>query len=84
MEAMVAGVPVIGTDCIGLREVLMDTPSVMVPAKNIPVLAGAIYNEMTTPSRLGAEEFRDEAAKRFNVEARAKELENLMIQVLKS
>ena len=32
MEAMVAGVPVLGTDCIGLREVLAGTPSVMVPA----------------------------------------------------
>jgi glycosyltransferase involved in cell wall biosynthesis len=29
LEAMVAGVPVLGTDCIGLREVLRDTPSRM-------------------------------------------------------
>ena len=32
MEAMAAGVPVLGTDCIGLREVLRGTPSRVVRA----------------------------------------------------
>ena len=31
MEVLVAGVPVIGTDCVGMREVLLDTPARVVP-----------------------------------------------------
>src|SRR6185437_15543213 len=30
MEAMVAGIPVIGSDCVGLRETLAESPSVQV------------------------------------------------------
>ena len=30
MEAMVAGVPVVGTNCIGLGEILVDSPSAIV------------------------------------------------------
>lgn len=65
-EAMSAGTPVIGTDCIGLREVLKDTPWVMVPLRDSKALADALANEIKNPSRENAEEFRKVAMSRFD------------------
>ena len=42
MEGLCSGVPVLGTDCIGLREVLQGTPAVMVPAADANALALAL------------------------------------------
>jgi len=42
MEAMCVGTPVLGSNCIGLREVLADSPSRMVPAGDPAALAHAI------------------------------------------
>ncbi|MDA8170994.1 MAG: glycosyltransferase family 4 protein, partial [Nitrospiraceae bacterium] len=82
MEAMVAGVPVIGTSCIGLREVLKDTPSIMVKPGDGRALALALRNEMERPSRRIAEAFSAEAARRFDVKRQAKELQATMEQML--
>ncbi len=82
MEAMVAGVPVIGSDCIGLREVLKDTPSVVVPAANGDALAKAIANEIRNPSGKRAEEFKEEAASRFDVKKQASALETVFAGLL--
>lgn len=82
MEAMVAGVPVIGTSCIGLREVLKDTPSIMVKPGDARALALALRNEMKRPSRRKAEAFSVEAAHRFDVKRQAKELQATMEQLL--
>ncbi|MDA8326874.1 MAG: glycosyltransferase family 4 protein [Nitrospiraceae bacterium] len=82
MEAMVAGVPVIGTSCIGLREVLKDTPSVMVKPGDGRALALALRNEMERPSRQIAEAFSAEAARRFDVKKQAKKLEEIIGQLL--
>ena len=58
MEAMALGVPVLGSDCIGLREVLRGTPSVMVRAGDVAALAAglrqAIANPWTAEARLYA------------------------------
>ena len=74
MEAMVAGVPLIGTDCIGLREVINGTPCAKVPAGDSSALASAIENEIKEPTRLTAEAFSDEAAMRFDVREQARTL----------
>jgi len=84
MEAMTSGVPLIGTDCIGLRETLQDTPSVMVPAKNSAALAEALFKEMNNPSKRKVEKFREEAARRFCVKKQAEKLEGLMLDLLES
>jgi glycosyltransferase involved in cell wall biosynthesis len=83
MEAMVSGVPVIGTVCIGLREVLRNTPSKIVSPKNSTSLFEAIWEEMKMPSTERAKEFSSEAARRFNVKQRAAELEKLMLSHLR-
>jgi glycosyltransferase involved in cell wall biosynthesis len=64
MEAMAAGVPVLGSDCIGLREVLRGTPSRTVPAGDAGALAEAL--------RLALDEPWTEAARAFAAEARAR------------
>lgn len=73
-EALVAGVPLIGTDCVGLREVLRNTPARVVPAGNAKALAEAIENEMRFPSTEKARRFRETAAQRFDVRSQAEKL----------
>jgi len=82
MEAMVAGVPLIGTDCIGLREVLSDTPCMMVAAGNSIGLAGAIEAEIRTSSKAKAIEFTEEARRRFDVRQQAARMEALILNLL--
>ena len=81
-EAMVAGVPIIGTDCIGLREVLRDTPARVVPAADSKALAEAIIAEIENSSIEKMKHFRDEASKRFDVTKSTGELQNLIIKLV--
>lgn len=64
MEAMAAGVPVLGSDCPGLREVLCATPSRTVTANDAAALTEGL--------RLAIEEPWTEAARNFAPEARAR------------
>jgi glycosyltransferase involved in cell wall biosynthesis len=84
MEAMVAGVPVIGSDCVGLREVLKDTPNVVVPSAKSAALAEAIRSEMQKSSRSAAEAFQLQAAQRFDVRQRVAELEKVFKDLMRS
>jgi glycosyltransferase involved in cell wall biosynthesis len=79
MEAMTAGVPVIGSDCIGLREVLRNTPCTMFPTGDAAALADAIHREILSPTREQARAFTAVAAQRFDVRKRAAELEQVVI-----
>ncbi len=81
-EALVAGVPVIGTSCIGLREVLYDTPARVVPPADSRALALAIKAEMLHSSKAAARAYQPQAAARFDVGKRAVELEALLRQVM--
>lgn len=83
METMVAGTPIIGTDCIGLREVLRNTPAYIVRAKDGAALSEALAIEMRAPTTARAREFAAEAATRFAVKDRAAEIEKLMRACLK-
>lgn len=78
MEVMVSGVPVIGTSCMGLREVLRDTPGVMVEPANGQALARAIESEIKNPSKQRAEAFIAEAAERFDVKKQAQKIQNVI------
>jgi glycosyltransferase involved in cell wall biosynthesis len=79
---MVAGVPLIGTNCIGLREVLKSTHSVMVPIRDSKSIANALLNEMKNPSKKQAISFSKEAAFRFNVKRQALDLENIILKLI--
>lgn len=80
MEAMVAGVPLIGTNCVGLREVLMDTPASVVPVRDSLALSKALISEMQNPSTAKMKDFTTKAVARFEVTERAVEIEKLMLK----
>lgn len=82
METMVAGIPLIGTNCIGLREVLKGTPARIVPAEDSLALSEALIIEMKNPTTAQAKKFTTEAAARFQVKERAAEIEKLMLKFL--
>ncbi|MDR2763184.1 MAG: glycosyltransferase family 4 protein [Planctomycetaceae bacterium] len=67
MESLVLGTPVIGSDCIGLREVLKDTPSIIFENKNAESLADGIIKFIEKPERDFAKNYIPDAKKRFNV-----------------
>jgi glycosyltransferase involved in cell wall biosynthesis len=77
MEAMAAGVPVLGSDCIGLREVLRDTPSLSVPAGDANAWSGALAQTIARPLTEKARAFAAEARQRFDVTQAAEKLVHL-------
>nr|HMU05716.1 glycosyltransferase family 4 protein [Saprospiraceae bacterium] len=83
MEAIVAGVPLIGTNCIGLREVIRDTPANIVPIRDSLALSEALILEMKNPSITMMKNFAAAAATRFDVAERAAEIERLMLEVIR-
>jgi glycosyltransferase involved in cell wall biosynthesis len=74
MEAMAAGVPVLGSDCIGLREVLCNTPSVTVPAYDVEAWSIALERAIGLPWTEAAKAFAAEARRRFDVTEAAEHL----------
>jgi glycosyltransferase involved in cell wall biosynthesis len=77
MEAMAAGVPVLGTDCIGLREVLRGTPSRVVRAGDAESLAAGLHEALRAPRTAEAREYAAEACRRFDNERSARRLVEL-------
>lgn len=71
MEAMVSGVPLIASDCIGLREVVRETPTFIVKDGDPEVLAEKMVEIMNENAWHAFMEFRQEAAKRFDVRSAA-------------
>jgi len=81
MEAMVAGVPVVGTNCIGLGEILVDSPSAIVSPRDAVALAGALEHEANSSSRAAAEGFVPRAVERFDVANQVSRLGDLISQM---
>ncbi len=68
MEAMVLGVPVIGSDCLGLREILAGTPSSTPQHANASSLAEALMAFIENPSPEPARQYQETARKNFDVQ----------------
>src|SRR5262249_8436211 len=81
MEAMAAGVPVLGTDCIGLREVLRDTPSRMVRTGDEEDLTRGLREALADPWTLEARDFAAEACDRFDNAHSARKLLTLYTEM---
>jgi glycosyltransferase involved in cell wall biosynthesis len=77
-ETMVSGTPLIATNCIGLREVTQGTPAKTIPSSDAKALAEAIAQEILTPSKQEAEDFRLIAANRFDVKNQIVALKKLI------
>jgi glycosyltransferase involved in cell wall biosynthesis len=82
MEAMAVGVPVLGSNCIGLREVLRDTPSVMVRADDAGTWAAALHRAIVAPWTDAAGAFAPQARARFDVSRSAGQLLQLFDDLL--
>ncbi len=82
MEALAAGVPVLGSDCIGLREVLRDTPSLMAPAGDVDAWCNALERAVARPWAEAARDFAPEARRRFSVAPAAEQLRQVFDGVL--
>ncbi len=74
MEAMAAGTPVLGSDCIGLREVLRDTPSLVARADDAEDWCRALRETLAAPRHEEARAFAEEARARFDVAPAARRL----------
>ncbi|HEY1600597.1 MAG TPA: glycosyltransferase family 4 protein, partial [Pirellulales bacterium] len=84
MEAMVSGVPVLGTDCIGLREVLSNSPSVMVPANDPAALADALRRALEDSWKADAVGYVPAAQRRFDVQPVGQTLATLFASLVEA
>jgi glycosyltransferase involved in cell wall biosynthesis len=82
MEAMAAGVPVLGTDCIGLREVLRGTPARTVPAGDVDAMGQALKRALEAPWAEEARAFAPAARSRFDNAPSARKLAVVFDQLL--
>jgi glycosyltransferase involved in cell wall biosynthesis len=80
-EALCLGVPVVGSDCQGLREVLEGSPAHMVPAGDAAALTAVLRQAMTSPRKIEAEQFIPEARHRFDVRAGAQRLASYFLEL---
>jgi glycosyltransferase involved in cell wall biosynthesis len=74
MEAMCAGVPVLGSDCPGLREVLRGTPSRTFRWGDADALRHALHGALASPWAAAARSFAPAARRRFDVGPSARRL----------
>lgn len=76
MESLACGVPFIGSNCIGLREVLKGTPAIVVEKADSDSLARALSQEIKTCSRESFLSFIETASKMFDVRTTSQSLKN--------
>ncbi|MGF2685367.1 glycosyltransferase family 4 protein [Marinobacter sp. DUT-3] len=81
MEALCAGVPFVGSDCIGLREVLAGTPAIQVKSGDADSLARGILSCLEV-SRDTFEEYAPIALERFDVRKTAEGIHALYERAL--
>ena len=77
MEAMCSGVPVLGSDCPGLREVLRGTPARTFRSGDADALRHALRGALESPWSAAARSFAPAARQRFDVAASARLLLNV-------
>lgn len=78
METLTCGTPLISTDCVGLREVVQGTPTLVVPTRNSTALAEGIRKCMEQDQRQRFVEYAPIAADRYDVAATAIALDQLI------
>lgn len=84
METLAAGTPLIATNCIGLREILNDTPAEIVAPGDSVALASAIRNFMANSPKVTFESFAPFARARFSSERPSRALSNLYLELTSS
>lgn len=74
MEALAAAVPVVGTDCVGLNEVLQGTPAERITPGDARALADSLVRLLEARAGDAFLHYQEEACKRFDIERPAREL----------
>jgi glycosyltransferase involved in cell wall biosynthesis len=74
MEAMVLGIPVLGSNCIGLREVLEGTPAIVVSVGDVTALSRALRETIANLPTQAARAFVSEASRRFDAQKSSQRL----------
>src|SRR5262249_5956021 len=82
MEALCAGIPMLGSSCIGLRELLHGSPSVLVPPNDPAALAEALANALSSPWTEAARASAATARQRFSAARSGEQLRQLFDDVL--
>lgn len=73
-EALVAGTPVVASDCIGLRETVQGSPAKLARAGDPQDLASKLKEALTEPMRAAAMRFAKQAQRRFDCKTAASAL----------
>lgn len=83
MESLAAGVPIVGTHCVGLRQVLEGTPASMVSPSDSTSLSRVIVEDLNNLEMRKSEfvAFQKHAVECFHISRPASELRNLYQQV---
>jgi glycosyltransferase involved in cell wall biosynthesis len=81
MEALVAGTPLIATNCIGLREVVLNTPALVISPKDGNALAVGIESFMKDDRTEIFKQYSLEARKEFDVKTQAKQIRDIIINL---
>ena len=80
LETLSAGVPLIVSDCSGLREAVSETPAIKVPVKDPQALAEAMAGFMENKNLKSIfRDFQAQAVKRFDVKEKSLELARLFL-----
>ena len=84
-EVLTAGIPIIVSDCMGLREATRETPAISIPPGDAEAIAEAMLRIMSRPE-LKEEfvRFKTTAAERYDVENSAKKLIELFQDIVKN
>lgn len=77
MEALVAAAPIIGTNCLGLREVLKDSPADLVAPRDAYALKESLKSYINQPRNSEFSEFAPRALERFDRRLAASKLRDL-------
>jgi glycosyltransferase involved in cell wall biosynthesis len=83
METLVCGMPLIASDCIGLREVVNGTPAIIAPKADADRLAKAIKREMSLSSKASFKRFQATAVKIFDTRKTSASVKQLYESVVR-
>lgn len=82
MEVLSTGTPIVGTSCIGSKEVFENTPAYVVEPKSVDGIVNAVCSEMSNPKIKLFYEFAPRAVKRYSNSVSAKKLEHLYDELI--
>lgn len=77
MEALSAGVPIIGTNCLGLREMLENSPADIIKIDDVKALSQAIVDNITNSKKTDFLAYQAIAVERYSVNSTAVKLHAL-------